>query len=221
MTTTPPDAQAASPAPDERKLSGPRAFRTVKQLADAAIEVFEEQGFHPAQVGDIAERAGVSRATFYNYFSSKEELLQHMVLEAFPALLSTDVSTADPSVMGRIRATTDAYLRAYEQHSTLMHVWSEAATRNEEMARLLHDSRNPFLVRTEQSIRRLQDQGIAAASIDATYAAHALTGMVSSFAYTWFVEGEPFDRERAVDTLSSLWALSIGISQEEVTGDGA
>jgi AcrR family transcriptional regulator len=204
------------------RISGTRAFRTVKLLSEAAITVFEEAGFHPAQVGDIAERAGVSRATFYNYFSSKEELLRHMVLEAFPDLLSTegqeDAGLAH-SPLARIRASTGSYLLAYERHATLMHVWSEAATRNAEMASLLHDSRNPFLMRTEQSIRRLQERGIASADLDAAYAAHALTGMVSSFAYTWFVEGEQFDRSRAVETLTLLWARAIGLSDEVLRDD--
>ncbi|GAA1505712.1 TetR/AcrR family transcriptional regulator [Nocardioides humi] len=193
--------------------SGTRAFRTVRQLAEAAVEVFEESGFHLAQVGDIAERAGVSRATFYNYFASKEELLRYLVLEAFPALLATR-ETTDETPWQRVRSSTDAYLRAYEQHATLMHVWSEAAARNDEMAGLLRDMRGPFLARTERSIRRLQEQGLASSALDATYAAHALTGMVSNFAYTWFVEGVAYERDRAVETLTTLWACSLGIEKE-------
>ncbi|HEY8047336.1 MAG TPA: hypothetical protein VIF35_23955, partial [Streptosporangiaceae bacterium] len=42
-----------------------------------------------------------------------------------------------------------------------------------------------FVTRAEKSIRGLQEAGLADPALDPRYAAHALTGMVSRFAYTW------------------------------------
>ena len=44
-------------------------------LAEAACELFLEQGYDATSVADIATRAGVSRSSFFNYFSSKGEVL--------------------------------------------------------------------------------------------------------------------------------------------------
>ncbi len=44
-------------------------------LAEAACELFLEQGFAATSVSDIASRAGVSRSGFFNYFSSKSDVL--------------------------------------------------------------------------------------------------------------------------------------------------
>lgn len=44
-------------------------------LAEAACELFLEQGFDETSIADIARRAGVSRASFFNYASSKSGLL--------------------------------------------------------------------------------------------------------------------------------------------------
>jgi AcrR family transcriptional regulator len=44
-------------------------------LADAASELFLENGYDGTTVDQIAQRAGVSRATFFNYFSGKADLL--------------------------------------------------------------------------------------------------------------------------------------------------
>lgn len=44
-------------------------------LEEAAQELFLEQGYDSTTVDQIAQRAGVSRATFFNYFSSKAEVL--------------------------------------------------------------------------------------------------------------------------------------------------
>lgn len=44
-------------------------------LAEAACELFLEQGYEATAVADITRRAGVSRSSFFNYFSSKSDVL--------------------------------------------------------------------------------------------------------------------------------------------------
>ncbi len=44
-------------------------------LAEAACELFLEQGHDATSVTDIATRAGISRSSFFNYASSKADLL--------------------------------------------------------------------------------------------------------------------------------------------------
>ncbi len=44
-------------------------------LAEAASELFLEQGYAATSVGDITTRAGVSRSSFFNYFTSKADVL--------------------------------------------------------------------------------------------------------------------------------------------------
>jgi AcrR family transcriptional regulator len=58
-------------APTFKRL--PRAVREQQMLA-VATEVFAARGFHAASMGDIAERAGVSKPMIYAYFESKEDL---------------------------------------------------------------------------------------------------------------------------------------------------
>ena len=44
-------------------------------LAEAACELFLEQGYEATTVADITRRAGVSRSSFFNSFASKSDLL--------------------------------------------------------------------------------------------------------------------------------------------------
>ena len=41
----------------------------------AAIELFDEQGYEATTVAEIAERAGLTKLTFFRYFSDKREVL--------------------------------------------------------------------------------------------------------------------------------------------------
>ncbi|HEX5858753.1 MAG TPA: TetR family transcriptional regulator [Microbacterium sp.] len=57
----------------------PRAGRprasSRETLAEAACELFLEKGYEATSIADIATRAGVSRSSFFNYFSSKGDIL--------------------------------------------------------------------------------------------------------------------------------------------------
>jgi AcrR family transcriptional regulator len=61
--STPPDLRAA-----KRRV-------VAEALWYAAIELFGSQGFAGTTIEQIAERAGVSRRTFFRYFSSKEDIV--------------------------------------------------------------------------------------------------------------------------------------------------
>jgi len=51
-----------------------------QKILDAALEVFAKQGYHSATVDAIAKTAGISKGLMYNYFKSKEDVLQELML---------------------------------------------------------------------------------------------------------------------------------------------
>jgi AcrR family transcriptional regulator len=48
---------------------------SARQIAEIAQDLFLEQGFEETSVGDIATAAGISRRTFFRYFSTKADVL--------------------------------------------------------------------------------------------------------------------------------------------------
>jgi AcrR family transcriptional regulator len=61
----------APPDPIKQQLIEARR----NQILDAAAKVFAQKGFHRATTREIAQTAGVSEGTIYNYFDSKGDLL--------------------------------------------------------------------------------------------------------------------------------------------------
>src|SRR5512140_3294271 len=61
----------------------PRVKRTRALLESAFMDLLQARGFQDLTVQDIAERAGVNRATFYAHFADKYALLDHSVQLGF------------------------------------------------------------------------------------------------------------------------------------------
>jgi AcrR family transcriptional regulator len=64
-----------------------RVRRTQKLLREALIELIEERGFEALTIGEITERAMVSRAAFYRNYQDKYDLVEQIFEEAMSALL--------------------------------------------------------------------------------------------------------------------------------------
>ena len=54
-----------------------------RELLDAALALFVEKGFAGSRAEDIAARAGVSKATLYLYFASKDDLIKRLIADGF------------------------------------------------------------------------------------------------------------------------------------------
>ena len=70
------------------KSSNLRVRRTQKLLREALIELIEERGFEALTIGEITERAMVSRAAFYRNYQDKYDLVEQIFEEAMSALFS-------------------------------------------------------------------------------------------------------------------------------------
>ena len=65
-----------------------RLRRTQKLLREALIALIEERGFDALTIGELTERALVSRAAFYRNYQDKYDLVDQIFEEAMSALLA-------------------------------------------------------------------------------------------------------------------------------------
>jgi AcrR family transcriptional regulator len=54
---------------------------TRREILDAALELFAQQGFHGTGMREIARTVGINEASLYHYFPSKEQLLDAVLFE--------------------------------------------------------------------------------------------------------------------------------------------
>jgi len=72
---------------------------TRERLTDTAFALFDEHGFDATTVDEVAERAGVSRTTFFRAFRSKEDVIfpdHDVVIGAIRDRLATATATTAP-----------------------------------------------------------------------------------------------------------------------------
>jgi len=63
----------------KQRIKANRGYKTREKLYDAAIALFEEQGYDATTIEDITERAGTAKGTFYVHFDSKRDLVYHTI----------------------------------------------------------------------------------------------------------------------------------------------
>jgi len=93
-----------------------RIRRTRTLLRQALVELIEERGFERVTVGEITQRAMVSRAAFYRNYRDKYQLVEQIFDEAMAALLGTMTDTPERSVLDRLTGFfehIDQYHRLY------------------------------------------------------------------------------------------------------------
>jgi len=83
--------------PDDKPKWRRRKEARPSEIVEAALEVFAEKGFAAAKLDDIARRAGISKATLYLYFETKEEIFRAVAQAAVVSLLEALESSAEPS----------------------------------------------------------------------------------------------------------------------------
>lgn len=72
--------------------------KSKKRIVDTAFELFSDQGFHSTSMQKIAKEAGIAVGLVYNYFESKEALLEEIIqggLKEFEHLLHRQVQNRD------------------------------------------------------------------------------------------------------------------------------
>jgi AcrR family transcriptional regulator len=94
--------------------------RRRRQIADAAVQLFIDKGFHKTTTRQIASAAGFSIGSLYEYFASKEDIL-YMVCESIHAEVERGVTAA----MSQAEGGRDALAKIIHEYFMVCHRMSD------------------------------------------------------------------------------------------------
>lgn len=103
-------------SPKKRRLERERKYRrdTIIKIAE---KFFISHGYAQTMVDKIANEAGYSKATIYNYFESKDDLFIAVASKAFQKLhFIFERTLTQPDVSYELRSLGDAYLIFIEEY---------------------------------------------------------------------------------------------------------
>jgi AcrR family transcriptional regulator len=152
---------------------------TRDQILQAAEEVFAEFGYAKSSVERIAERAGVSRATFYVYFTSRKEafcVLARLLIDGVvEAQRARDAAIGDPRAV--ISVAVHSILALFAKKTQLIVAIEQQSKFDDEVRALWDIFWDGQIKRASNFIRRLQQSGDMDQSIDADMAGECMAAL--------------------------------------------
>jgi len=181
-----------------------------RELVTAARAAFEELGYGATTIAEITRRAGVSRATFYVYFASKEQVfavLAEQVRDRFvraQALTGVDRDDVE-DVLRRTIATT---LEATVENLALMTVLNHQAVGDEEIRDLWLEIQREAVHRTATYV----SQQARAGHVDPVADPEALGMMGAGMndRYAPLVVSGAITTEAAIEEMHRIWMACLG-----------
>ena len=178
----------------ERRKPGPNPRFTREELAGLALAIMDAHGSAALTVRRLAQEAGMATTALYNYFPSKDDLLDAAIDAA-----AGEIELPEPSAQAW-----------KEQLTSVARAWFQAGLRHPGVARLRFD-------RSLQSSRalRVTDWAIAvlcAAGLskpEAVAAFKALTVLTLGSAAAAVAESRPRERQQAAARHASIAATEL------------
>jgi len=77
--------------------------QTRAAIMQAALELFAQKGFASTSISAIAKHAGISKGLMYNYFESKQKLLEAIIFGALDTGNEVMQTILNPELSGKVR----------------------------------------------------------------------------------------------------------------------
>jgi TetR/AcrR family fatty acid metabolism transcriptional regulator len=200
--------EPAGPPRNGRKRNPQRELR----ILEAALGLFGRKGFEATTVSAICEAAGVSEATLYEYFESKEQVLfsiaELYTRREFERLEGIRHYIRDPRE--KLRVVIQAYLEFYERNPmyTSVALLTLKASRNftgSEAYQVVRKASHPIVEAFEEGV----EAGIFRSDIDGYLVRNMVLGFIEHLTAQWIVTGRPEHIAQYCDTVHEMVMRAI------------
>jgi AcrR family transcriptional regulator len=192
-----------------------RGERTKESFRSGARQVIAQKGFLRTTISEIAAAAGRSPASFYNYYDSKEALLEELADDFRVDTLKRQQMTIEPGtpIYDVMLASAAAYWESYKTHLAELVGVFQVAMVDDRFAQRWRDIRVAGIETIKSGIDRAQAAGYCP-GIDPWLTAGALGSMFEHFCYVSLAQGGAFshrsvDETMAVKTIAAVWFHAV------------
>ena len=161
----------------------------LEALVDVAVQVFLRHGYDGASLDQVAEAAGITKASIYYHAAGKEALLAHGAGRALDALFAVldEPAALDGRALDRfrhvVRRTIEITIERLPEVALLLRVRG-----NTESERWILDRRRRFDRLVAKIVLEAQSKGELRADIEAGLITRLLFGMLNSVT-EWYRPG--------------------------------
>lgn len=159
------------------------------KITEASIRLFEKKGFSETSIQDIVDSIGVTKGTFYYYFSSKEELLMDIHIGYIDELLVQQegiVKDEEKSCKEKLFEIVSMLIFEIKQKRMAAKIFfREMKNLSEERLALIIPKRDQFRLNIEKLIKSGMEKGEFRPDLDAAIISFGILG-VTNWSYQWF-----------------------------------
>jgi TetR/AcrR family transcriptional regulator, cholesterol catabolism regulator len=170
------------------------------KITEQSIRLFEKKGFTETSIQDIVEGLGVTKGTFYYYFSSKEELLMDIHLGYINQLLDTQGEILNELMSCKQKLFEIVYMLIRDikiQGPAAKIFFREMKNLSNERLSIIVPKRDQFRLNIENLLNEGIEKGEFRADLNAHIVTFGILG-VANWSYQWFnPNGESTDHEVA------------------------
>lgn len=181
-----------------------KAAETEAALKDAAKRVFAAKGYLNTKITDITAEAGRAAGSFYNHFSSKEELLEALLADLAAQgdeNARTQDHKADFTDPDAVRWHVRSYWEFHRDNSATMLALRQASMVNDDFARKLAQFSDAQAADIFSHLAYITDAGWKLPASPRLSLA-MMSELLSGFAHTWLLDETRGSDDEAVEALT-------------------
>jgi AcrR family transcriptional regulator len=172
-----------------------------EKITEKSIQLFDQKGFSETSIQDIVDSLGVTKGTFYYYFSSKEELLMDIHIRYIDDMLANQheiLADESTSSKDKLLAIVQMLLGNIKTQGASAKVFfREMRNLSQESLAEIIPKRDQFRLNIEKLIEEGKQNGEFRANLKSPIIAFGILG-ITNWSYQWFnPEGSISDREVA------------------------
>jgi AcrR family transcriptional regulator len=192
----------AKPAP--RNTRAEKAERTYRALVDAAVKVIGKLGYEGASISNITAQAKVAQGTFYNYFESRQDLLDRLLPMMGKEMTEYIKVRMDPHALGaeREKQRMMLYFDFLSEHPWFHRLVNEAETMAPKAHKVYFKHVSEGYMRSlGRSLERGEIKGYTAEQLEPL--AYMLLAIRTYLAQRYVIKGKGAAKKVAEDVLAS------------------